>query len=61
MNGFRLTGEPALEDLLSDPIVHMIMQRDQVSADDIRAVADQARRNLRLREIKPNRMFSVSV
>ena len=36
-------GEPALNELLSDPITQMLMQHDGVRPDDVRAVIDQAK------------------
>jgi hypothetical protein len=38
-----LQGEPTLEDLLSDPIVHVLMVRDGVDPDDLRMFLDDVR------------------
>lgn len=37
-----LKGEPSLEDVLADPIVHRLMARDGVSAEDLRRLKLQA-------------------
>lgn len=49
MTGYRHGTEPRLEDMISDPIVHLVMRRDRISVEDVRAVVDAARRRLRLR------------
>jgi len=33
-----LKGEPSLEEILSEPIVHLLMAADRVSLDDLRAL-----------------------
>lgn len=38
--------EPHLDDMLSDPIVAMVMQRDRVSPDDIMSVMRAAARSI---------------
>ena len=42
-----LKGEPSLENLLSDPIVQLVMRRDGLTAKDIWAVTYRARSALR--------------
>jgi hypothetical protein len=32
--------EPSLEDVLSDPLVHLVMRRDRLSVADVRQVMD---------------------
>ncbi|MEM7172868.1 MAG: hypothetical protein AAF530_22075 [Pseudomonadota bacterium] len=39
-------GEPQLEDVLKDPIVHQVMLRDGVSPGSVLALAATARRHL---------------
>jgi hypothetical protein len=39
--------EPDLEEVLDDPIVHMLLARDGVSRGDIRELVAEARRHLR--------------
>ena len=36
--------EPTLEDVLSDPVVHALMARDRVDAEEIRALLERLRR-----------------
>jgi len=36
-----LSGEPALEDLLADPVMRLVMRRSRTSADDIRRLASR--------------------
>ena len=36
--------ELTLEEMLADPIVQLVMQRDGISADDVRQVIAEARR-----------------
>lgn len=38
--------EPSLEDMLADPLVHLVMQRDGVSRADVQQVIDQTRARL---------------
>jgi hypothetical protein len=38
--------EPHLDDMLSDPIVAMVMQRDRVSPDDVMSVMRAAARSI---------------
>ncbi len=35
--------EPTLEDVLSDPVVHTLMARDRVEAEDVRALLGRLR------------------
>ncbi len=35
--------EPAIEDMLADPIVHAIMRRDRIGEHDVRAAIARAR------------------
>jgi len=45
--------EPALEDLLEDPVLHAILRKDRVSRDELMAVIAGARRRLGLCESSP--------
>ena len=36
-----LKGEPSLEEILSEPIVHLLMAADRVSLEDLRALYAQ--------------------
>jgi hypothetical protein len=38
-----LQGEPTLEDVLSDPTVHVLMERDDVDPDDLRTLLEDVR------------------
>jgi hypothetical protein len=51
-DGDRWTGagaEPALEELLADPVLHLVMRRDGVSPAELRAVIAAARARRRAR------------
>ena len=39
--------EPALADLLDDPILHLLLERDRISHDGLRALIDSVRERLR--------------
>ena len=39
-----LTGEPTLDDALSDPVVHAMMARDRVDAESLRGFLHDMRR-----------------
>ncbi len=41
--------EPSLSDVLRDPIIHQVMRRDGVSAEQLTAVIAQAQSGLRRR------------
>jgi len=45
----RTLGEPRLEDILEDPILHLVMRRDGVTAQDLAAVIHNAQSFLRRR------------
>ncbi len=38
-----LQGEPTLEDVFSDPTVHVLMERDDVDPDDLRMFLEDVR------------------
>jgi hypothetical protein len=44
-----LSGEPALDDMLADPIVRMLMEHDGLSEDSVRRVFQEAAKRLRAR------------
>ena len=37
-------GEPKLNELLGDPILHLLLARDRISLEDLRRLIEQARR-----------------
>jgi hypothetical protein len=41
-----LQGEPTLEEVFSDPIVNVLMERDEVDPDDLRMFLEDMRRGL---------------
>ncbi len=41
--------EPGIEELLTDPIVGLVLQRDRITLDDVWAVIYKARRERRVR------------
>jgi len=41
--------EPSVEELLADPIAHLLMARDGLQTADVLAVVDQARKTLHQR------------
>lgn len=43
------TRTPTLSELLDDPIVATLMERDGTSSEDVRALLERVRRNLRAR------------
>jgi hypothetical protein len=45
----RAGAEPALEELLADPVLHLVMRRDGVSPGELRAVIAAARARRRAR------------
>jgi hypothetical protein len=49
-----LTGEPTLDDVLSDPVVHAMMARDHVDAEGLRDFLNDIRR-ARARTAIPSR------
>lgn len=42
-----LSAELTLEEMLADPIVQLVMRRDGITAEDVRAVVEEARRRWR--------------
>ena len=40
----RFQEEPKLSELLSDPILHLLLKRDGGSVEELQALIDQARR-----------------
>lgn len=36
--------EPTIDELMNDPVTHVIMRYDRVTAEQVKAVAEQARR-----------------
>ncbi len=44
--------EPELDDMLADPIVHLVLKRDGLTRDDVVAVMRQARFKITRRELR---------
>ncbi|OAN51329.1 hypothetical protein A6A04_16260 [Paramagnetospirillum marisnigri] len=44
----RAGDEPALADLLADPILHALMRRDRLTEGDLRTAIERARAALRM-------------
>jgi hypothetical protein len=47
--------EPTLEELLVDPIMHLLLARNGLTAEDMRALVDALRQKLRARSGGPER------
>lgn len=45
--------EMTLDELLAEPIVHLLMRRDGVEADALRALAERIRRRLQAARDRP--------
>ncbi len=43
--------EPKLDDLLRDPVIHLLMARDRVEMGDLRRLLDEQREVLRRRPV----------
>lgn len=43
--------EPQMDEVLSDPVVHLVMARDGVTLDDMRDVVSSARTRLLVRQM----------
>lgn len=54
MPEFTTTPEPALEELLGDPVIHAVMDRDGVRPDEVLAVLRGVREARRPRAAGPN-------
>jgi len=50
-----LQGEPTLEDVLSDPTVHALMERDDVDPDDLRVFLEDVRSALEGEDVPATR------
>ena len=50
-----LQGEPTLEDVLSDPTVHVLMERDDVDPDDLRVFLEDVKSALEERGVPATR------
>lgn len=46
--------EPCIEEMLSDPIVHAVLRRDSLTADDVRRAIHHARAKIRDRRAHAN-------
>lgn len=54
-----IADEPALDDLLADPVLHAVLRRDRLSLGDLEAAIAGARE--RLRAIAPDQAGSSSL
>ena len=45
---FKADGEPPLSELLADPILHLLMERDGISLAELQRVIESARRRRKL-------------
>jgi hypothetical protein len=43
---FRADGEPPLSELLADPVLQLLVERDGISLDDLRKLIDDLRGRL---------------
>ena len=60
----RWHDEPRLDELLDDPILHLLLARDGVSADELRALIERTRQRLGLaprRKPRETRQFATSL
>lgn len=48
--------QPTLEEMLADPIIQLMMERDHIAADDVRRVIREAREAHRER-VSPSFLF----
>ena len=46
-------GEPALDDVLNDPIVHLVMRRDGIGVAEVRAAIAPVTAKLRSEKVLP--------
>jgi hypothetical protein len=53
-----LEGEPTLDEVLSDPTVHALMERDEVTLDELRLLLEDARTALERRREPPSPQLS---
>ena len=51
----RWHDEPRLDELLNDPILHMVLARDGVSADELCVLIERTRRRLGFGEVRTAR------
>jgi hypothetical protein len=52
--------EPPLEELLNDPIAHLLMARDRLQFEQVWAYVNDARRRLRGRETQEREAIAVT-
>lgn len=43
----KIFEEPPIEELLADPILHAVLQRDGLTVDDVKAVIDTYQQSVR--------------
>ena len=52
--------EPSVEDLMSDPIVHLILRRDRITPADTWAAVTDARRSLHRQRARTARLATLT-
>ena len=52
--------EPTVEELLNDPIAHLVMARDQLQSEQVWAYVNDARRRLRGRETQEREAVAIT-
>ena len=52
--------EPPLEELLNDPIAHLLMARDRLRSEQVWAYVNDARRRLRGREMQEREAIAIT-
>jgi hypothetical protein len=52
----RWHDEPRLDELLEDPILHILLDRDGVSADELYILIERTRQRLGLTATRPRRL-----
>jgi hypothetical protein len=60
----RWHDEPRLDELLNDPILHMLLARDGISAEELRMLIERTRQRLGLVAARPRptaRQFATSL
>jgi hypothetical protein len=50
---FKADGEPPLSELLADPILHLLMERDGISLSELERLIESARRRRNLDPATP--------
>jgi hypothetical protein len=53
MTMFKADGEPPLSELLADPILHLLLERDGISLAELQRLIESARRKLDPAAVRP--------